>query len=147
MNVDQLRRILTNLPGRLPVVVEDSSAGWMQGAGLYLAPAHFDCRVSGTFLYAGHQEGPDDCQALVISAFNQSNPDYLEITEPATWTPTVDAEVDLAETKETGGRSAISAPPSTGDSESRSRDQQVDESFPCRDLSPSPINERRGARQ
>ena len=26
----------------------------------------------------GHDEGPDDCQALVISAFHQSNPDHLE---------------------------------------------------------------------
>jgi hypothetical protein len=103
MNVDQLLRILTDLPGHLPVVVEDSSAGWMQGAGLYLAPAHFDRRLSGTFLYAGHQEGSDDCQALVISAFNQSNPDYFEITGPPAWTPTVDAEVDLPEAGETGG--------------------------------------------
>jgi hypothetical protein len=43
----------------------------------------------------------------VISAFNQSNPDYLEITEPVTWTPTVDAEVVVPETKETDGRSEI----------------------------------------
>jgi hypothetical protein len=64
MNVDQLCRILANLPGHLPVVVEDSSAGWMQGAGLYLAPAHFDRRVSGTYLYASHQAGSDDCEAL-----------------------------------------------------------------------------------
>ena len=114
MNVDQLLRILTSLPGRLPIVVEDSSAGWMQGAGLYLAPAHFDRRISGTYLYAGHQEGPDDCQALVISAFNQSNPDYLEITEPPTWTPTIDAEVDIPETKDIADRSAIAAAPAWG---------------------------------
>ena len=98
MNVDQLLRILADLPGHLPVVVEDSSAGWMQGTGLYLAPAHFDRRVSGTFLYEGHQEGPDDCLALVVSAFNQANPDYLEITEPPIWTPTVDAELDHGRT-------------------------------------------------
>ena len=95
MNVEQLLRILGGLPGRLPVVVEDSSAGWMQGTGLYLAPAHFDHRTSGTFLHAGHEAGPDDCQALVISAFHQSNPDYLEITESPTWTPTIDVEVDV----------------------------------------------------
>ena len=109
MNVDQLLRILTDLPGWLPVVVEDSSAGWMQGTGLYLAPAHFDHRVSGTFLYAGHQAGPDDCQALVISAFNQSNPDYLEITEPPIWKPTIDADPGLPGTKEAGRRSTIGA--------------------------------------
>lgn len=97
MNVDQLLRVLDKLPGRLPVVVEDSSAGWMQGTGLYLAPAHFDRRISGTFLHAGHQEGPDDCQALVISAFHQSNPDYLEITDTPTWTLTIDAEADVEE--------------------------------------------------
>ena len=114
MNVDQLLRILADLPGRLPVVIEDSSAGWMQGAGLYLAPAHFDRRVSGTYLYAGHQAGPDDCQALVISAFNQSNPDYLEISEPAAWMPTVDADVVVPETKEAGGLSAIGAAPAQG---------------------------------
>jgi hypothetical protein len=95
MNVDELLRILKDLPGRLPVVVEDSSAGWMQNAGLYLAPAHFDRRISGTFLHAGHQEGPDDCQALVISAFYQSDPDYLEITGTPMWMPTIDAEVDV----------------------------------------------------
>lgn len=111
MNVDQLLRILKDLPGFLPVVVEDSAAGWMQGAGLYLAPAHFDRRISGTFLHAGHQEGPDDCQALVISAFYQSHPDYLEITEPPTWAPTIDAEVEVRETTKAGGRSAISGPP------------------------------------
>jgi hypothetical protein len=105
MNVDQLCRILVNLPG--PIVIEDSSAGWMQGTGLYLAPAHFDRRISGTFLPAGHQEGPDDCQALVISAFDQPNPDYLEISEPPIWMPTVEAEVDL---QETGAVNAAPAP-------------------------------------
>jgi hypothetical protein len=110
MNVDQLLRVLKDLPGCLPVVVEDSSAGWMQGAGLYLAPAHFDRRTFGTFLHAGHQEGPDDCQALVISAFHQPNPDYLEISESPMWTPTIDAEVDVQETRDAGGWSAISAP-------------------------------------
>jgi hypothetical protein len=107
MNVDQLLQILKELPGRLPVVVEDSSAGWMQGTRLYLAPAHFDHRISGTFLHAGHEEGPDDCQALVISAFYQSNPEYLEITESPRWTPTIDAEADVQETRGVGGWSAI----------------------------------------
>jgi hypothetical protein len=115
MNVDQLLLILNNLPGCLPVVVEDSSAGWMQGTGLYLAPAHFDHRVSGTFLRRGHQEGPDDCQALVISSFYQSNPDYLEITESPRWTPTIDAEVDVQETRDAGGWSAISVLPGGAD--------------------------------
>jgi hypothetical protein len=108
MNVDQLLRILSNLPSHRQVVVEDSSAGSMQGTGLCLAPAHFDRRTSGTILYAGHQEGSDDCRALVISAFNQSHPDYLEITEPPTWTPTVDAELDSSEL-EADGRSATGA--------------------------------------
>jgi hypothetical protein len=107
MNVDQMLQILKDLPGRLPIVVEDSSTGWMQGTGLYLAPAHFDHRVSGTFLHAGHQEGSDDCQALVISAFYQSNPDYVEITETPMWTPTIDAEVDLEQSRDAGDWSAI----------------------------------------
>jgi hypothetical protein len=114
MNIDQLLRVLEGLPGRVPVVVEDSSSGWMQGARLYLAPAHFDRRVSGTFLHAGYQEGPDDCQALIVSAFYQSNPDYLEITESPMWAPTIDAEVDVRETTDTGGRSAISGAPVQG---------------------------------
>lgn len=114
MNVDQLLRILADLPGHLPVVVEDSSSGWLQGTGLYLAPAHFDRRISGTFLYEGHQEGPDDCLALVISAFNQSNPDYLEITEPPIWAPTIDAKCDVPEAKDTAVRSAIVAAPAQG---------------------------------
>jgi hypothetical protein len=108
MNVDQLLQVLRDLPGRLPVVVEDSSAGWMQGTGLYLAPAHFDHRVSETFLHAGHQEGPDDCQALVITAFHQSNPDYLDITGTPMWTPTIDAEVDVQKSKDADDWSGIS---------------------------------------
>ncbi len=125
MNVDQLLRILADLPGHLPVVVEDSSSGWMQGTALYLAPAYFDRRISGTFLYEGHQEGPDDCLALVISAFNQSNPDYLEITEPPMWAPTVDAECDVPQ-----------APAGS-----------AGEVVRCEGISPSSVNQRRGARQ
>jgi hypothetical protein len=129
MNVDQLLRIPSDLPGRLPVVIEDSSAGWMQGAGLYLAPVHFDSRISGAFLHAGHQGGPDDCEALVISAFNQSNADYLEISEPPLWTRTV--------------MPTRLIPAGSG---SRSHDQQVGE-VRCKDISPSSISERGGARQ
>jgi hypothetical protein len=121
MTVDQLLRRLTDLPRRLPVVVDDSSVAGIKGAGLCLASAHFDRRVSGTFLYAGHEDGPDDCQAPVVSAFNQSNPDYLELTEPPMWAPTVDAEPGFPETKEADARSAVRAAPAQGCATDRGR--------------------------
>ncbi len=62
----------------------------------------------------------------MISAFNQSNPDYLEITEPATWTPTVDAEVVVPETKETDGRSEIGAELAQGSGTNRGRTEGDD---------------------
>jgi hypothetical protein len=37
MNVDQLRRVLADLPGALPIAVEDSAMGWMANAALYIA--------------------------------------------------------------------------------------------------------------
>jgi hypothetical protein len=64
MNDDALLRILSHLP----VVVEYSTAASMHGRGLYLAPAHFDCRVSETFLCAGNQEDPDDRFAVSVIA-------------------------------------------------------------------------------
>src|SRR6202000_2374121 len=57
MNVEQLRRALADLPGEMPVSIGDSRQGWMENAGLYVAPAHIDRRVSGTYVYARHQDG------------------------------------------------------------------------------------------
>ncbi|UMB68293.1 hypothetical protein [Mycobacterium paraterrae] len=54
MNVEQLRRVLAEIPGDMPIVVEDCQMRWMANAGLYLAPAHIDCRISGNNLRARH---------------------------------------------------------------------------------------------
>jgi hypothetical protein len=52
MNVEQLRRALADLPGEMPVVVYDSTSGWMESTALYLAPAHIDRRISGNYVCA-----------------------------------------------------------------------------------------------
>ena len=38
MNVEQLRRALADLPGDMPVVVEDCTTGWMENVAMYVAP-------------------------------------------------------------------------------------------------------------
>lgn len=88
MNVEQLRRVLAELPGDMPIIVEDSKMGWMENAALYLAPAHIDHRVSGNYLYARYEDGADNCEALLISGFGQSDDGLLEIT-PQPSRPTV----------------------------------------------------------
>jgi hypothetical protein len=96
MNDDKLPRLLTDLPRRLPVVVEDSSVGWMKDAELGFAPGNLDRPVS-------------------------TNPDHLKTTEPPMWAPSVDTEADLTETKEAGACRAITAPPAQGCATSRGR--------------------------
>ncbi len=94
MNVEQLRRVLAELPGETPIAVEDSSMGWMENAALYLAPAHIDRRVSGNFLYASHRDGADNCRALLISSLYQSDEAFVDITPQPAWPRVIDAEAD-----------------------------------------------------
>jgi hypothetical protein len=101
MNVDQLRRVLGGLPGDMPVVVEDSKTGWMQNAGLYVAPAHVDRRISGNYLHASHREGDaDNCLALLMSGFHQSDEDFVDITPQSGWPKVIDAELAPDQSRE-----------------------------------------------
>jgi hypothetical protein len=95
MNVEQLRRVLADLPGDMPIVVEDSKMGWMENAALYLAPAHIDHRISGNYLYAHHQDGADNCHVLLISGFSQSDEGLVEISPQSAWPKVIDAEADI----------------------------------------------------
>lgn len=95
MNVEQLRRVLANLPGDMPVVVEDSKMGWMQNAALYVAPAHIDHRVSGNYLHARHCDDADNCDALLMSGFGQSETSFVDITPHAAWTTVIDVEAEV----------------------------------------------------
>ena len=96
MNVEQLRRMLADLPGDVPVVIEDSKMGWMENAALYLAPAHIDRRISGNYLYAYHRDSSaDNCHALLISGFGQSDEGFVEISPPSAWPKVIDAEADI----------------------------------------------------
>jgi hypothetical protein len=95
MNVEQLRRVLADLPGDMPIVVEDSKMGWMENAALYLAPAHIDHRIPGNYLYARHQDGTDNCHVLLISSFNQSDEGFVEISPQSAWPKVIDAEADI----------------------------------------------------
>lgn len=88
MNVDQLRRVLAELPGEMPVVLGDSKLGWMENAALYVAPAHRDRRISGTYVYARHHAGGDNCHALLVSGFGQVDEDVVDIS-PRLALPTV----------------------------------------------------------
>ena len=95
MNIEQLRRALADLPGDAPIVVDDSSTGWMANAALYLAPAHIDRRISGNFLYALHRDGAENTHTLLISAFQQSDEGFLEISPQSVWPEVIDAGVDI----------------------------------------------------
>jgi hypothetical protein len=95
MNVEQLRRVLADLPGDMAIVVEDSETGWMENAALYVAPAHIDRRISGNYLYASHRDGADNCHALLISGFGQSDEDFVDISPQSAWPKVIDAEADV----------------------------------------------------
>jgi hypothetical protein len=95
MNVEELRRVLADLPGEMPIAVEDSKMGWMENAALYLAPAHIDRRVSGNYLYACHRDGADNCHALLISSLHQSDEAFVDITPQPRWPRVIDAEADV----------------------------------------------------
>jgi hypothetical protein len=94
MNIEQLRRILADLPGDIPVVVEDAKAGWMEGVALYLVPAHIERRISGNFVYSGHLDGADNCHALLMSAFGQHDQSVVEITPPPALPKVIDGETE-----------------------------------------------------
>ncbi len=96
MNVEELRRVLADLPGELPIAVEDSTMGWMENAALYLAPAHIDRRVSGSYLYACHRDGADNCHALLISSLHQSDESVVGISPEPAWPTVIDAEDEAA---------------------------------------------------
>jgi hypothetical protein len=95
MNVEQLRRALADLPGDMPVVVEDCTTGWMENVAMYVAPAHIDRRVSGNYLHPRHQDDADNCHALLVSVFGQSEVDLVDITPPSAWIKVIDAEFDV----------------------------------------------------
>lgn len=92
MNVEQLRRMIAELPGEMPIAVEDSGMGWMENTALYLAPAHIDRRVSGNFLYARHRDGAYNCRALLISSLHQCDESFVDITPEPAWPTVIDAE-------------------------------------------------------
>lgn len=92
MDVAQLRRALDGLPGDLPVVFEDSRAGWMQNTTLYLVPAHIDRRIYGNFIHARHHDEADNCHALLISVFSQFDDGAIELVPQSTWSEVIDCE-------------------------------------------------------
>jgi hypothetical protein len=102
MNVEQLRRVLADLPGDMPIVVDDSKMGWMENAALYLAPAHIDHCISGNYLYAHHQDGADNCHVLLTSGFSQSDEGFVEISPQSAWPKVIDAEADIPQPCGTG---------------------------------------------
>jgi hypothetical protein len=94
MNIEQLRRVLADLPGDMPVIVEDSMMGWMQNTLIYSAPAHIDRRLSGTYLLAGHLNDAENCYALLISVLSQTDDDLVQITRETMWPQIIDAEAE-----------------------------------------------------
>ena len=106
MNVEQLRRVLAEVPGDLPIVLEDCQMGWMANAGLYLAPAHIDWRISGNFPRAHHQDGADNCHALLISSLCQTDRDIIDLTPQSPQPEVIDVESDV---QSSSGRSFNSA--------------------------------------
>ena len=94
MNVEQLRRVLAELPGDVPIVVDDCQMGWMANAALYLAPAHVDRGVTGNYLHAHHRDGGDNCHALLISSLGQVDPGIVDISPKIAWPEVIDAETD-----------------------------------------------------
>jgi hypothetical protein len=98
MNVEQLRRVLADLPGDMRVVVEDSKMGWMGNAALYLVPAHIERRISGNYVYAHHRDTTaDNCHALLISCCGQSDKSFFEISPQPAWPKVIDAEAEVAQ--------------------------------------------------
>jgi len=99
MNVQELRRALAHLPGEMPIVVEDSSMGWMENAALYVAPAHIDRRTSGDYLCDCRHDRADNCYALLISGLHQSDDSVVDITPAAARSQLIDADHTAHRTK------------------------------------------------
>lgn len=109
VNVEQLRRVLADIPGDMAIIVEDSKMGWMENAALYLAAAHIDHRISGNYLYARHQDGADNCEALLISGCGQTDEDFVEITPQPAWPKVIDIEAEVPQPWGFGDLPAIKA--------------------------------------
>jgi hypothetical protein len=103
MNVEQLRRVLADIPGDLPIILEDCQMGWMANAALYVAPAHVDFRISGSFLRAHHEDGADNCHALLISSLGQTDQNVIDLTPHKVGPEVIDAEVDAITTDISSG--------------------------------------------
>ncbi|MGH3967817.1 MAG: hypothetical protein ACRDTV_06785 [Mycobacterium sp.] len=121
MNVEQLRRALAELPGEMPVVLSDSKLGWMENAALYVAPAHLDRRISGTYVYARHHDGGDNCHALLVSGFGQLDEDVVDISPRLAWPKVIDVEPEPEKSRRCTRATALGISPSmsardTGDS-------------------------------
>jgi hypothetical protein len=97
VNIGDLRRVLAELPVDMPVVVEDCQMGWMTNTALYVAPAHKDHGVSGISLGRYHQDGADNCHALLISSLGQSDVDIVDITPPPSLQCVIDADIDAVD--------------------------------------------------
>jgi hypothetical protein len=106
MNVDQLRRVLAEIPGDMPIVLEDCQMGWMANAAFYVAPAHVDCRISGNYVRAHHQDGADNCHALLISSLGQTDQNVIDLTPPTRLPEVIDVEVDVQTSSKSIGRQA-----------------------------------------
>lgn len=107
MNVEQLRRVLAEIPGDMPIVLEDCQMGWMANAALYVAPAHIDCRISSNYLRAHHQDGADNCHALLISSLGQTDQNVIDLTPPTRLPEVIDVEVDVQTSPKSIGRQAL----------------------------------------
>jgi hypothetical protein len=97
MNIGELRRVLAELPVDMPVVVEDCQMGWMTNTALYVAPAHLDYGVTGIHLVRYHQDGADNCLALLISSLGQVDTNVVDITPPTSRPRVIDGDVDVAD--------------------------------------------------
>lgn len=104
MNVEQLRRVLAEIPGDVPIVIDDCQMGWMANAALYLAPAHIDCCISGNYLRAQHRDGADNCHALLISSLGQIDPNVVDITPQIARPDVIDVEADIQTSCGSGSR-------------------------------------------
>src|ERR1700761_3303485 len=104
MNIGQLRRVLADLPVDMPVVIEDCQMGWMTNTALYLAPAHIDYGIAGNHLGRHHQDGGDNCQALLISSLGQIDANVVDITPQTPRPCVIDADLDETNAPELGAR-------------------------------------------
>ena len=95
MNVEQLRRVLADIPGDMPIILEDCQMGWMANAALYLAPAHIDGRISGNYVCAHHQDGADNGHALLISSLGQTDGSVIDLTPRSFQPQVIDVEPDV----------------------------------------------------